>query len=68
MLNDGFMFSGELENVQADMMELRDMFAGQALIGSISLFGKDVDKKDVARWCFDWADAMMIVRNEINEE
>jgi len=52
--------------VYATGMDLRDWFAGQALMGLISYYGSE-DKSAGARAAYDFADAMMAAREVKND-
>jgi hypothetical protein len=50
-------------------LDLRDYFAGQALQGQLARtpWRELVGLQDVAKLCYQWADAMMEARNGNNE-
>lgn len=50
--------------------DLRDLFAGLAMVGLIKHFDFDTyrqDPKRVARWAYDAADAMLEAKHEVVE-
>ena len=69
--NDGgpaFACASEVNGHQ-DGMSLRDWFAGQALIAIPHMGnGMDLDANDVARACYQYADAMLAARGNKNGE